>query len=102
MEFVQRRATIEHVPNLHNFDDLRDQYLLDIKAVVQLEEIPDNLIINWDQTGVNYVLVSEWTMSKEGSKRVEVVGLKDKRQITAIFWWKHEWRLPTRAISLPG
>ena len=24
-------------------------------------------------------------MSKEGSKRVEVVGLKDKRQITALF-----------------
>ena len=45
----------------------------------------DSLIINWDQTGVNYVPVSEWTMSKEGLKRVEVVGLKDKRQITAVF-----------------
>ena len=64
---------------------MRDQYLLDIKVVVQLEEIPDSLIINWDQTGVSYVPVSEWTMSKEGLKRVEVVGLKDKRQITAVF-----------------
>ena len=25
--------------------------------------------------------MSEWTMTKEGSKHVEVVGLKDKRQI---------------------
>ena len=57
MKFVKRRATTKHVPNLHNFDCLRDQYLFDIKAVVQLEEIPDSLIINWDQTGVNYVPV---------------------------------------------
>ena len=85
MDFVKCHATTKHAPNLHNFDYLRDQYLLDIKVVVQLEEIPDSLIINWDQTGVSYVPVSEWTMSKEGSKRVEVVGLKDKRQITAVF-----------------
>ena len=85
MDFVKRRATTKLVPNLKNLDYLRDQYLLDIKAVVQLEEIPDSLIINWDQTGINYVPVSEWAMSKEGSKRVEVVGLKDKRQITAVF-----------------
>ena len=78
MDFVKCRATTKHVSNLHNFDCVRDQYLLDIKAVEQLEELPDSLIINWDQTGVNYVPVSEWTMSKEGSKRVEVAGLKDK------------------------
>ena len=40
MDFVKRRATTKHVPNLHNFDYLRDQYLLDIKAIAQLEEIP--------------------------------------------------------------
>ena len=50
-----------------------------------MEEIPDSLIINWDQTGINYVPVSQWTMAKEGSKRVEVVGLNDKRQSTAVF-----------------
>ena len=34
MDFVKRRATTKHVPNLHQSDDLRDQYLLNIKAVV--------------------------------------------------------------------
>ena len=29
--------------------------------------------------------VSNWTMAKEGSKRVEIVGKGDKRQITAVF-----------------
>ena len=92
MDFVKRRATTKHVPNLHNFDDLRDQYLLDIKAVVQLEEIPDSLIINWDQTGVNYVPVSEWTMYVQ--RRIEEGGgCWSKRQETdhSCFWWKHEW-----------
>ena len=29
--------------------------------------------------------VSSWTMAKEGSKRVEITGVDDKRQITAVF-----------------
>ena len=50
-----------------------------------LDEIPLDLIINWDQTGINYVPVSSWTMEVEGSKRLELVGKDDKRQITAVF-----------------
>ena len=44
MDFVKCHATTKHMPNLHNFDCLRDQYLLDIMAVVQLDEFlqPDN------------------------------------------------------------
>ncbi len=40
-------------------------------CIAEMEEIPDDLIINWDHTGLNYVPVSKWTMAKEGSKRVE-------------------------------
>ena len=43
------------------------------------------LVINWDQTGLNYVPVSQWTMAQEGAKRVEIDGKDDKRQITAVF-----------------
>lgn len=49
-----------------------------------MQEIPDGLIINCDQTRVNYIPVSEWTM-KKGRSCVEVVGLKNKRQTTAVF-----------------
>ena len=59
---------------------------------------PPALIINWDQTGINYVPVSSWTMEVEGSKRVELVGKDDKRQITAVFagsmvgdFYLHSW-----------
>ena len=56
--------------------------MVDIKGAVQMDEIPAQLIVNWDQTGINHILVSNWTMEQAGSKHVEVVGKDDKRQIT--------------------
>ena len=64
---------------------LKSNFLSDIAAVVQLEEVPPSLVINWDHTGLKYVPVSSWTMAKEGSKKVPIAGLEDKRQITAVF-----------------
>ena len=49
-----------------------------------MEDIPQPLIINWDQTGTHFVPVSEWTVEVKGSKRVEVAGLNDKRQMTVV------------------
>ena len=50
-----------------------------------MDEIPPELIINFDQTALNNVLISHWTMDKEGVKRVEVVAKEDKRQLTVVF-----------------
>ena len=49
-----------------------------------MDEIPKDLG-NFDQTGINYVPVTSWTMEQEGSKHVEVVAKDDKWQITVIF-----------------
>ena len=54
-----------------------------------MEEIPPSLIFNWDQTGLHLVPSSSWTMARKGSKRVEMIGMEDKRQITAIFFVAH-------------
>ena len=62
----------------------KKQFLLDIKVVVNLEDILNELILNWDQTAINYVPVSNWTMAKEGSKKVKIAGVDDKRQITVV------------------
>ena len=43
------------------------------------------LILNWDQRGIKIVPSSTWTMERQGSKRVEAVGVNDKRLITAVF-----------------
>ena len=50
-----------------------------------MEKIPPNLIINYDHTGVNSVPIPKWTVEKEGTKRIEIAGIEDKRQFTAIF-----------------
>ena len=50
-----------------------------------LEEIPAELILNWDQTGLNIVPSSAWIMEQKGATQVELTGLNNKHQITAVF-----------------
>ena len=49
-----------------------------------MDEIPTQFVINFDQTSLNIVPVSDWTMEVEGAKRVEVAGKDNKKQITAV------------------
>ena len=49
-----------------------------------MEDIPNDLVVNWDHTGINCVSVGNWTMAIEGLKRIKVAGLGD-RQFTAVF-----------------
>ena len=71
--------------SVKNFDELKMQYLQDIKVNVELDDIPEEMIVNFDQTGINYVPTGSWTMEHQGSKRVEIAAADDKRQITAVF-----------------
>ena len=79
MGMVKRRVSTKAKVNVEEFEALKEEFLLCIKNIASLDEIPPALIINWDQTGINYVPVSSWTMAVEGSKRVELVGKDDKR-----------------------
>jgi len=47
-----------------------------------MEEFPQDLILNWDQTTVSYVPISNWIMAKEGLKKVPIAGIDDKCQTT--------------------
>ena len=87
MGYVKRKATTKSTPGMSNedFEKMKAGFLNQIANMVQLYQIPDSLIINLDQTGLKLVPAGEWTMAAEGSKRVEVIGLSDKRQITATF-----------------
>ena len=84
MGLVKRQATTKAKVSPKDFEGIKAQYLADIRSLVMMEDIPDDLIINWDQTGIKYVPVSNWTMEVKGAKRVEVVGVDDKRQITIL------------------
>ena len=86
MNFVKRKATT--AKSKHSTDDfarLKAQFLADVVTTVTMEDIPAELILNWDQTGIKIVPSSTWTMDSQGSKRVEVAGVGDKRMITAVF-----------------
>ena len=50
-----------------------------------MEEIPSELVFNWDQTGLNLVPAANWTMEQEGTKCVRIKGLEDKQMINGVF-----------------
>ena len=49
-----------------------------------MDEIPAELVINFEPVGLNIVPTSDWTMEAEGSKRVKIIGKDNKRQLTAV------------------
>ena len=75
MNFVKRHSSSSSKATVENFIQ---QFIFDIKSIVEIEEIPRDLVINWDQTAIHYIPVSKWTMASEGSKRVELLGSDDK------------------------
>ena len=84
MGFVKRKATSKAKVTVENLAVLKEEFLQDIRGLVEMEEIPQDLILNWDQTAVNYMTVFNWTMAKEGSKKVPIARIDDKRQITLV------------------
>ena len=58
MGLVRRRATTKAKVSSSNFAFLKHQFLDDIRSVAMIDEIPEDLIINWDQTGLTYVIIS--------------------------------------------
>ena len=85
MGLVKRRASTKAKMSPKEFAELKNQFIFGISVIIQMEEIPSQLIINWDQTGIHYIPVSNWTMALEGSEHVEFTGVNDKHQITAVF-----------------
>ena len=68
MNFVRRKATTsksKYKPA--DFAAVKEQFLNDVVSVM-VEEIPSELILNWDQMGIHLVPVSPWTMEQAGSK----------------------------------
>ena len=52
-------------------------------AVVQREDIPKDLVLNWDHMGVNIVPGSSWTMDLKGQQWVKIAAMNE-RQMTLV------------------
>ena len=85
MGYVKRKANSKVKITVENFEAMKYNFLCEIKAIAMMEEVPSSMILNWDHTGLKYVPVSSWTIAKQGSKKVSIAGVDDKRQITGVF-----------------
>ena len=55
MGFVKRKcSTLGKIP-VTRFDELKEIFLADVAAEALINDIPESLIINWDQTGLSIV-----------------------------------------------
>ena len=86
VNFVQRKATTsKSKSSLVDFEEKKAEFLDAVAEAVVMEEIPAELLLNCDQTGIKLMPSSLWTMERQGEKRVEMLGINDKRQTTAVF-----------------
>ena len=83
MGLVKCKATTTVKITAEVFEDLKVLFLTDIETVSMLEDVPKDLVINWDQMAVKFVPVSNWTQEIKSTKQVFIACTGDKRQITA-------------------
>ena len=67
MRYIKRKACSKAKVDVNHFEELKAEFLLEIKSIVNMNAIPTELI-NFDQTALNYVPISHWTMDEEGAK----------------------------------
>ena len=84
MNYVKRKCSNAGKVLLPDFEKIKEVFLADIAAEVLMNDIPDQLIINWDHTGLSLVPTGQWTMHQAGDKVVPIAKADDKRQITAV------------------
>ena len=85
MGFTKRKANSKSKVLPENFDEIRDQFLTDVRSVIEMEDVPPSMVINWDHTATKIVPSMNWTVEKKGTEIVEIAGINDKRLITAGF-----------------
>ena len=81
MGFVKRRVSTTAKITVTNFEEVKAQFLLDIKVSIEMDEIPPALVIHLDQTGIHYVPAGFWTMEKEGAKGSRSLQLTTKGRL---------------------
>lgn len=84
MGFVNRMGTTSVKQLLTEFDEIKKRYVEKVSNVLTKFQIPNSLIINWDQTGCQLIPGKDWTMDQRGAQKVNITGLDDRRQITLL------------------
>ena len=84
MGFIKRRTSTSARIAVQDFEGIKKGFLERIVKAVKTHSIPQALIINLDETGLKLVPVSSWTLEQEGTAKIKVAGVDDKREITGV------------------
>ena len=83
MKFLRRAVTTSRpVITRSLWAEGRSQFLYEITDKVLQHNIPDELVINVDQTASKFVATNNITMAAKGEKHISCAGTTDKRAIT--------------------
>ena len=86
IKLVKRKASTKKSKMIdEDFEQCKSTFLRQVGSFAKVHAIPADLVINWDQTGINVVFSSNYTMEERGASHVEIAGYGDKRMITATF-----------------
>ena len=82
--YFSRRAATRSRPIITQslWEDINTQYLHDIASAVRTYNIPEEFILNADQTPSKYVPTTNVTMTEQDRAHISVRGGDDKRAIT--------------------
>ena len=84
MKYVKRKCSNAGKVSIPYFKELQENCLVDIQAEVVMNEVPEKLIFNWDQTALKFMATGQWTMSRAGEQSVTITNTDDKCQVTAV------------------
>ncbi|KIJ31234.1 hypothetical protein M422DRAFT_186282, partial [Sphaerobolus stellatus SS14] len=84
LNWSKRCATKASQKTPHNWEDQCYELILRVAHAIKEENIPAALIVNTDQTGINYTQGANLSWAATGSKQVPVVGQEEKRAFTLV------------------
>ena len=64
MGYVKQKVFNAGKVTLSNFAELKEEFLTDTSAEVLMNDIPPQLIFNWEQTAIQLVPTGQWTMNQ--------------------------------------
>ena len=85
MKFLRRAANTSRPVITHSlWNEIKSQFLQEISQKVLFHSIPDELIINADQTPSKFVAADNITMATKAPWHITRAGSSDKRSVTLI------------------
>ena len=82
--YSKRRCSNAGKISFPHLEEIQKNFLADIQSEVAMNDIPSDLVFNWDQTALRLVPTGQWTMHPTGAKIVPIAHCDDKRQVTAV------------------